>query len=453
MNSLRITPDRRSRLTSPNPTPIAPLSRRDLLRYAGLLGVVGGLAPALAGCGSGSGSGSSSGAAEPTEGLAMSRVARAEPPAGAQEPTVAAMTRFTGAMAARLVADGLEPGGNLVCSPYSVATALGMTVNGARGQTATEMLDVLGGLQLSELNAGLALLDELMLSRTGTRTKVDGETAEVTLSTANSLWGQEGIEWEQSFLDELARWYGAGMHLVDYGGAAEEARTAINGWVSQRTQQKIPELLAAGRLGPATRLVLVNALYLKAPWESPFDRSLTATGTFHTDTGAVSVALMINPIDHARVARGSDWEALSLPYAGRQLAMTVILPAQTDPASHAAWLAKGGIDDVLAALHPGAATVIMPRWRFRTKAQLKPLLTALGMPAAFSDTADFSGMSRDTRLLIDEVVHEGFIAVDEAGTEAAAATAVIGEAGSAGMERFTVRLASPFHRVGGDTGL
>ncbi len=445
--------------------PLAPLlSRRDTLRYAAWLSLAGGI-PLLSGCGTLNGQDPGAGApagpsAEPgpsaapgpsapagtTAEVAMSKVAPATPPAAAERPAVAAVTRFSEAMLAAMLRPGGGSGGaNLGVSPYSVAVALGMTVNGARGSTAQELLRVLGGLSLAELDAGLAALELLLRSRSRTHSRPGAAPGEVALSTANSLWGQRGLVWEEPFLDALASWFGAGLRLVDYAADPEAARRAINTWTSTQTRTKIPELLAAGVLTADTRMVLVNALYFKAPWATPFEATSTAKGPFRTDAGTqVTADFMVGDIDGARVARGPGWVAASLPYVGHEVAMTLVLADRADPAGHAELVAGGGLAAAVGALAPGSAQVTMPRWTIRSKARLKPLLSALGMPTAFSDTADFSGMTRTRRLTIDEVVHEGYIAVDEAGTEAAAATAVIARAVSAAADPLQLSLDRPF---------
>ncbi len=373
----------------------------------------------------------------------MSRVARATPAAAAQGPAATALTGFTERMVAAVLAGQAD---NLICSPYSVAVALTMAANGARGTTAQEMLAVLGGLSMADLDAGLALLSGQFISRAGSKTKADGNTGQVALDIANSLWGQRGMAWEQPFLDELARWFGAGMNLVDYVGATEAARARINDWTAAATHDKIRDLVPAGALDAMTRLVLVNAVYLKAPWEEPFEATATRKGPFNLASGTVVQAdLMQNTFEAAAAATGPGYVAVSLPYAGRELAMTLVLPDQSDPASLTAWLRAGGLGTVLAGLTPrSAVTLTMPKWTFRTGLALKPLLSALGMPIAFSDAADFSGICPSVPLTIDEVYHQGFVAVDEQGTEASAATAVVMRLVAAPADPLTVVLDRPF---------
>lgn len=434
-----------------------PLTRRDFARLTGWLALAGGVAAGLAACGSsgssapGSG-GADTGGAGATAGagagagggvnLAMSTVARATPGAGASAAAVTAVTGFTERMVAAVLADKAD---NLICSPYSVAAALAMTANGARGSTSTEMLAVLGGLTIDDLDGGLAALSGLFAARAGAKTKADGNSAVIALDIANSLWGQRGTAWEQPFLDALARWFGAGMNLVDYVTGAGPARTRINDWTAAATHDKIRDLVPAGAVNASTRLVLVNAVYLKAPWEEPFQATATHKGPFTLGSGATVLAdLMTGSRERASAATGPGYVAVSLPYAGGELAMTLVLPDRSDPASLTTWLRAGGLAAALRDLRPQAVNLTMPTWTFRSRLQLKPLLAALGMPTAFGGSADFSGITRDVALSIDDVYHQGFVAVDEEGTEAAAATAVVMREVSAPADPLTVTLDRPF---------
>ena len=317
--------------------------------------------------------------------------------------------------------------GNLVCSPYSVAVALAMTRNGARGTTAAEMDAVLHAPALSGLNGGLNALGRLVESRAGDVERADGSTASVSLDIASSLWGQRGRAWVMEFLDALAADYAAGMRLVDYVGATEEARREINAWVATRTAERIPELIKPDVLDVDTRLVLANAIYLKAPWERPFRRNGTVPHPFtRADGTQVDVPMMTVELDGARRASGAGWEAVELRYAGSKLAMAVVVPDPGRVSAVEQLLADAGLGAVLGAFRPSPSLRLdLPRWTFRTPVELRSALSALGMPTAFRrGVADFSGMTTEEQLAIGAVVHEAFVAVDEEGTEAAAATAV-----------------------------
>ncbi len=317
--------------------------------------------------------------------------------------------------------------GNLVLSPYSVAVALAMTVNGAEGETAEEMLDVLSVADLDRFNGGLNALTQHVEGLAGKVKRGDDSTAELALDTANALFGQRDTEWQEPFLDTLASSYGAGMRLVDYKAAAEAARTLINDWTATQTHDRIPEILAEGVIDELTRLVLVNAIYLKAPWEEPFDTSSTAKRPFRTDDGqTVQADTMSLGLSSSGYARGDDWEAVRILYAGSALAMTVVLPAEGRLDQVSAAVADGRLPEILAANKPTMVQLSLPKWEFRTQAALADVLKAMGMPTAFDpNAADFSGMTEQEQLFISAVAHEAFIAVDEEGTEAAAATAVV----------------------------
>lgn len=357
-----------------------------------------------------------------TAGIAMSRLTRTTADSAAVPAAVAVLHGF-GADLYRRLAD--RPG-NVVCSPYSVAVALAMTRNGARGGTAAEMERVLHAPPPAELNSALNALAQHLDSRAGERKRGDGSTGRVSLATANSLWGQQGIVWEARFLDALAQNYGAGMRVVDYAGAAENARQAINTWTSERTAGRIPQIVPGGALGPLTRLVLVNAVYLKAPWEQPFRRAQTQQADFtRADGSRVKVPMMRRLLRPARHASGPGWQAVDLRYAGSQLAMAVVVPDQGTMPAVQRGLDGAALGRLLAGFRPAAVALALPRWTFRTRAGLGELLGSLGMPTAFTDRADFAGMTTQTHVLISAVLHESFIAVDEEGTEAAAATAVM----------------------------
>ena len=323
---------------------------------------------------------------------------------------------------------------NVVFSPASVAFALAMTANGARGRTLDEMLEVLGEGSLEELNAVLNAVDQALEERSGMRQGGFEREAEVTVRLANALWGQDGAGFEQPFLDELSRFYGAGMNLVDYQQDTESARQSINGWVATETAGKIPTLLAPGVLSTSTRLVLTNAIYLKAPWLEPFTEGATAAAPFTLVSGEqVSVDMMHVNARMGGYATGPGWTAVELPYIGGELAMTIVVP--DDWAEFETGLSAEELGSMVAQLERRAFSLALPSWTTRTSTGLQEMLSAMGMPTAFAkDRADFSGMTADAQWVISAVVHEAYLAVDEGGTEAAAATAAVVDAVSAPAE-------------------
>jgi serpin B len=402
-----------------NEIPVIP--RRSWL--AGALGLVaaGAVGPAvLTACGGAAPAGGAHVAARGVELVGSTRTRAAAEP-DALQAAVKAVQDF-GAAAFSGLAASAGQGGNLVMSPVSVHLALGMALTGAGGRTATEMLAVLQGSDAVTLAHGLNALSQ-SLAGCAEKVQVGDETVTVQFALADALFGQRGITWDPAFLDTLASDFGAGMRVVDFVKQTEQARQAINGWVSEVTRKTIPELIGAGTLNPMTRLALVNALYLKAPWASPFEASQTVEGSFtRLDGRPVKVPFMHQSMA-AGYAEGGGWRAVRLDYVGR-LAMTLVLP---DPGRDSLTTRLDGarLRAVLAAPQSATVELAMPTWRTRSALSLKDLLAGLGMPTAFTDAADFGAMTSDEKLAISAVLHQGYIAVDEAGTEASAATAAV----------------------------
>ncbi|MCR1781927.1 serpin family protein [Nocardioides carbamazepini] len=340
-------------------------------------------------------------------------------------PVVAGLDRFAGRLYGELAATE----GNLVLSPYSVLVALGMTLTGAAGPTAEEMRTVLGAGDLGDRwHRGVNALTTHIEGLAGRQERADGSAADLALDTANQIFGQQGVGWSGDFLDLLAKEYGAPVRAVDFETATERARVLINTWVEEQTRDRIVDLVPEGVLDSLTRLVLVNAVYLKAPWEQPFEKELTTPGSFRRADGSeVEVDRMRRPELTGGLVAGDGWRAAVVPYAGQRLAMTVVLPDDGAFGAVEAAVADGGFAGLLEGAAPAAIDLSLPRWTFRTGAPLGEVLKALGMPTAFDDRrADFSAMTdEDLFLYIAAVLHQAFIAVDEEGTEAAAATAVV----------------------------
>ena len=320
--------------------------------------------------------------------------------------------------------------GNLFMSPYSVSLALAMTYAGAAGGTAYEMADALK-FQLSpdELHAAFNALDQELAAR-GADLEPDQK---FTLEIANSIWGQQGFEFEQEFLDTLAENYGAGMRLVDYQNASEEARLAINGWVEDNTNDRIKDLIPQGAIDALTRLVLANAIYFKAAWLEEFDPELTKDGDFTLIDGSTVTARMMKKTELFKADEGDDYTAIEIPYVGGETSMVVIVPDDGAFEGFEEDLDADRIDFILGGLAPKNVTLEFPKFKFESKFQLPEPLQALGMVQAFDPlTADFSAMrTPPPGLVISDVIHQSFVEVNEQGTEAAAATAVIIRATSA----------------------
>jgi serpin B len=316
-----------------------------------------------------------------------------------------------------------KEGGNLFYSPYSISLALAMTYAGARGETEERMADTLHFILPQDgLHPAFNGLDLQLASR--------GEGAEgkdeegFRLNIVNAIWGQEDYRFLAEFLDVLAENYGAGLKLLDFVGAPEESRITINDWVSDQTEGRIENLIPQGVIDALTRLVLTNAIYFNAAWLNPFGEDMTAGGTFHLfEDGEVTVPMMMQT-ESFSYAEGDGYQAVELPYDGRELSMVILLP---DTGQFEAF--EGSLDaDVVHSITKNLAyrqvTLTMPKFEFELDFSLKDTLAAMGMPVAFSTAADFSGITGNRDLFIAEILHKAFVSVDEAGTEAAAATAV-----------------------------
>ena len=329
----------------------------------------------------------------------------------------AAINAFAADLYERLV--GADSTANVVFSPASIAVALTMTSAGAKGTTLQEMDTVLHVTDPATIHRSMNGLTTALeaLNQTVDNTAEGGTgTSEVQLSIANSLWGQTGLQFEQAFLDLLSAEYDAGLELVDYATDPEAARAAINAWVAEETNDRIPELLAEGSITADARLTLVNAIYLKANWATTFDKEQTADEPFAAPAGEVTAAMMHSTADFGYAA-GEGWQAVDLPYVFGGLTFTAVLADEDTPVPTA--------DEVFASLGSRSVQLGLPRFDIETSVDLATLLAEMGMATAFSGEADFSGMTTQASLMIGAVIHQANITVDEEGTEAAAATAVV----------------------------
>ncbi len=317
-------------------------------------------------------------------------------------------------------------GDNIFFSPASISEALMMAWTGAQGITAQEMKSV---LHLQGQSKDILAEQGQFLASLAKPNNI------FTLRIANRLWGQEGDHFMASFLNPLKKNLHAPLMLVDFQHEPEQARHTINNWVSDQTATRIPELLSPGTVTTTTRLILANAAYFKGPWENKFQPTATKDGTFFKAQGPETIPFMHQINEYDYLDTGEE-QVLALPYADRQLEMLVILPHD-----------QNGLENLEAKLSPQTLTqwqnslkiqsvrISLPRFQIKESFTLKDALSAMGMPSAFlSGQADFSGMTGKRNLFISKVIHKSFIQVDEEGTEAAAATAVIMERTSAALE-------------------
>ena len=253
------------------------------------------------------------------------------------------------------------------------------------------------------------------------------------LNIVNALWGQEDFEFLSEFLDLVAENYGAGLRLLDFVNAAEDSRIIINDWVSEQTEGKIEDLIPEGVINDLTRLVLTNAIFFNAAWLYPFSAIETTDGAFHLlDGGEVTVPMMRRTARFGLV-KCDGYQAVELTYDGGELSMVILLPDTGQFEEFEGSLDAELVRGITEGLVPTRLDLTMPKFEFASDFSLADTLRAMGMPVAFASSigpctpemADFSGMTGACELYIKEIVHKAFVSVDEAGTEAAAATAVV----------------------------
>ena len=333
--------------------------------------------------------------------------------------------------------------GDLILSPYSISLALAMTYAGARGETESQMENVLHFTQgqfpthysFNALDLGLTQRGEAL----------DEEQEPMKLNIANAVWAEQTYPFLQEFLDTLAVNYGAGMYLADFINQFEPARLTINDWVSERTEDRIKDLLPENSINPNTRMVLVNAIYFKADWLEQFDADSTRDGVFHLLDGSTSTVQMMNNGMYVPYMQGSGYQAIELPYAGGTAAMNIIVPDEGNFEAFESSFDKKTYDRIITDMQPVSVELGMPKFEFDKGTNLSDILKGMGMSDAFDpDKADFSGMTGNKDLFISDAFHKAFVAVDEAGTEAAAATAVIMGVTSAPMFDVTLQIDRPF---------
>ncbi|MCK4293245.1 MAG: serpin family protein [Planctomycetes bacterium] len=333
--------------------------------------------------------------------------------------------------------------GNLFFSPYSISTALAMTYAGARGKTAAQMAQTLRfpmepyktldsnnqgrpfyqieekGMSVEHLAAAFGELQKGL--------KADPKKKGYELSVANALWGQEGYEFLDEFLELVEANYDGRLGEVDFAGATETARKTINAWVEKKTKDKIKELLKPGVLNRLTRLVLTNAIYFKGNWDSQFKKAATQPAPFTLTDGKKVNVPMMNQTEKFKYAEAESFQALELPYVDNELSMVILLPKETDGLSELekTFTAKN-LSEWLKKLQKRKVIVSVPKFKMTSQFSLAAVLKSMGMTDAFvPDAADFSGINGRKDLFISAVIHKAFVEVNEEGTEAAAATGVV----------------------------
>ncbi len=328
--------------------------------------------------------------------------------------------------------------GNMFYSPYSISSALVMTYEGAKGQTAEEMKSVFHFPENEILRPNFAAVYN----------GINKGTKAYELNTGNALWVQQDYHFLEDYLTTVEGYYGGKAANVDFIRETEKSRQTINSFIEEQTKDKIKDLIPRGAINSMTRMVLTNAIYFKGTWEWEFDKSDTRDMDFKiTLDNVVKTPMMHMDPDKARfnyVDLG-ELQILEMPYKGEEISMLVLLPKQGEAYDRDTGemitydytledieLTYSNLEEWKGQMRETKLdSISLPKFEFDTKYTMNNALSNLGMPTAFSGGADFSGMTEAEQLFISSVIHQAYVKVDEKGTEAAAATAVIMEVTSA----------------------
>jgi len=346
----------------------------------------------------------------------------------------------------------LTPEKNLVASPYSISLSLAMTYAGARGQTESQMAQTLHyTLPQEQLHPAF---NQLGLDLQNESQSFSKDQQPLQLDIANAIWGEQTFSFLPAYLDLIAQNYGAGIQLADFVNKPETVRQVINDWVSNQTRNNIKDLVPQNGLDTSTKMVLVNAIYFKADWAEQFDSTETHEAPFHLLDGTQSqVKMMSKNLSGLPYLAGTGFQAFELAYVGNTAAMDVIVPDAGQFSEFESAFDAPALVNILSALQPASVALELPKFSFSANFDLGDHLMAMGMPDAFNpDLADFSGMTGQRDLFISKVLHQAFVAVDEKGTEAAAATSVIMGPTSILRSDITLTVDRPFLFVIRDLG-
>ncbi|MDD2680706.1 MAG: serpin family protein [Patescibacteria group bacterium] len=315
--------------------------------------------------------------------------------------------------------------GNIFFSPYSISTALAMTYEGARGQTAEEMQSVFYFPEdVTARRSGYANLYN----------EINQDNKIYKLNTANALWAEQDYKFLDEYISSIDEYYAGKVTNLDFKKNPEKSRVTINDWVEDKTNDKIKDLIPAGSISDMTRLVLTNAIYFKGEWLKQFNENETRDDDFRiSKNNSLKVKMMKKTGEEANFgySENDEFQMLEMPYVGEKLSMLVLLPKDDKIDSLENSITAENLLEWKKGIEMQRVNVYLPKFKFETKYFMQKTLSEMGMPTAFRD-ADFSGMTGVQDLFIGDVIHQAFIDVGEDGTEAAAATAVVMKVSSVG---------------------
>lgn len=326
--------------------------------------------------------------------------------------------------------------GNIFYSPYSISAALAMTYEGARGETAKEIKSVFNFPENEILRPNFASVYN----------NLNEDNGEYELKTGNALWLQKDYPFIKEFVETVEDYYGGKAAELDFVKDSEGSREIINSFIEEQTNDKIKDLIPPGTLSDLTRMVLTNAIYFKGTWEWEFDKTETEERNFKiTPENVIKTPMMFMEPEKTdfNYADTGDLQILELPYKGEKISMLILLPTED---LESVTLNSEKLNGYKSKMKETSLDAIyIPKFEFDTKYFMGGTLRSLGMPTAFSSDADFSGMTLKEKLFISEVIHQAYVKVDEEGTEAAAATAVIMDTAAVGpTERRIFNADHPF---------
>jgi serine protease inhibitor len=307
--------------------------------------------------------------------------------------------------------------GNIFFSPYSISSAMVITYDGAKGKTAEEMRSV------------LHFPEDNVIRRSGFAkiyNEINQKNKKFQLNTANALWAQKNYLFLTHYLEIIKRYYGGKATNLDFVNKPEESRIIINQWVENQTNNKIKDIIAPGAINQETRLVITNAIYFKGNWVKQFDKKNTIIRDFEISTSKKVKTPIMSLLDGKfNYTETEKIQVLELPYSGNELSMLILLPKNKDLKSIEESLSMENLSEWRKNLKEQKIDIYIPKFKLETKYDLSGTLKEMGMPIAFSGDADFSGMTGNRDIFINQVIHQAYVEVNEEGTEAAASTAVI----------------------------
>lgn len=307
---------------------------------------------------------------------------------------------------------------NVFFSPISISMALAMTYAGAEDETKKQISEVFNfPYDDKNFHKQMGALQQELLGK-----QSDG----VDIALANQLWAEKSYRFKCRYLRTTKKSYKAPVKRLNFKEKPNDSRIEINQWVEELTRDRIKDLLPDGSISSLTKMVLTNAIYFKGQWDKEFEKDNTRNDTFTTIDGEKLETPMMNAKEKFNVYQGDGIKLLELPYKGNDFSMLVLLPNEDRTLGEIErTLSVDNLNDYISKLAEREVMLKLPKFKFDAEYQLKQTLSEMGMPIAFSNTANFSRMSRSNDLKVDEIFHKAFVEVSEEGTEAAAATAVV----------------------------